>query len=118
MSGYTPGPWDLGTEGNGSVGSVYCDDATGSRVAIVYGNGQEFSLIPRAVEEANARLIAAAPSLVECLASSEELLSFYEGSASPEFDGAEPTVRINGEDFAGLLANIRAAISRATGEGK
>jgi len=66
---HTPGPWILGTEGDGAVGSVYCDNALGSRVAIVYGREQAYTVFPREEEEANARLIAAAPNLLAaCIA--------------------------------------------------
>jgi len=64
---HTPGPWMLGVEGDGAVGSVYCDNAFGSRVAIVYGKGQEFSVFSPDEERANAALIAAAPTLLEAL---------------------------------------------------
>lgn len=36
-----------------------------------------------------------------------EILAFHEGSAAPEFAGAHPTVRINGQDFERALAAIR-----------
>lgn len=67
MSGHTEGPWELGAEGNGAVGSVYCNNSMGSRVAIVFGKGQEYSVFSDAEEAANARLIAAAPELLEAL---------------------------------------------------
>lgn len=38
------------------------------------------------------------------------LLEFHEGSAKPERPLAHPTVRINGEDFARVLALLRAAL--------
>ena len=64
---WTPGPWSIGKRGDGAIGSVYCDNALGSRVAIVFGEGQEFSVFSRREEEANAHLIAAAPELYEAL---------------------------------------------------
>lgn len=67
MSAHTPGPWSCGEKGNGAVGSVYCDNSLGTRVAIVYGRGQEYTIFSRAEEEANARLIAAAPDLLNAL---------------------------------------------------
>lgn len=39
------------------------------------------------------------------------LMEFHEGSARPEFAGAQPTVRINGEDFSEVLGHLRAALS-------
>lgn len=59
------------------------------------------------IENANAVLLRA-------LGSAESLLSFHEGCAKPEFDGAHPTIRVNGEDWEGLLRQVREAI--ATGE--
>lgn len=46
---------------------MYCDNSMGSRIAIVYGPEQKFTLFDRAEEEANARLIASAPELLACL---------------------------------------------------
>ncbi len=40
----------------------------------------------------------------------EKMLAFHEGSAEPERPGDQPTVRINGKDFAQFLADLRAAI--------
>lgn len=60
---HTPGPWECGT-GDYS-GGVYCDNEFGSRVAIVYGKGQDWPVFSREEEEANARLIAAAPDFSE-----------------------------------------------------
>lgn len=37
------------------------------------------------------------------------ILEFHEGSGAPEFPGAHPTIRINAEDFATVLAAVRAA---------
>lgn len=62
---HTPGPW---TAGEGAYsGGVYCDNALGSRVAIVYGKGQDYSVFSSGEEEANAALIAAAPDLLHAL---------------------------------------------------
>lgn len=105
MSGFTKGPWavDGGCRATGFTVKI----ASGE--LLVGGAGL--------TSEANARLIAASPTMYESLVKAEELFSFHEGSAKPEFDGAHPTVRINGEDFAILLADIRAALSKAAGEG-
>lgn len=100
MSGFTKGPWSVGVSGNGAVGSVYCDDATGSRVAIVYGKGQEFSLIPREVEKANARLIASSPELYEAL---KQAVTSMQDSG---YSNSHIAIRA-----------ARAALSKAAGEG-
>lgn len=101
MSKHTKGPWALGVEGDGAVGSVYCDNALGSRVAIVYGPGQQFTAFTRVEEEANARLIAAAPELLEALI-----------LARADFAGLPHSL---GYDFT-HLPKIDALIARATGE--
>ncbi len=63
LRGFTPGPWEVGAKGYGAPGYVYCDNSLGSAVAIVYGAPMRHSVFSRAEEEANARLIAAAPSM-------------------------------------------------------
>ena len=78
MSKHTPAPWSLGSPGDGEIGSVYCDNSLGSRIAIVYGPAQKFTIFPREEEEANARLIAAAPDLLEALEA-----MFAEGAGCP-----------------------------------
>lgn len=45
-----------------------------------------------------------------------EIAEAYEGCAKPEFEGAHPTVRVNGEDFAAILAGFREACSQLTAE--
>lgn len=66
---HTQGPWSVGVPGDGSPGRVYCNNLLGSSVALVYGDrGQEFSVLPRSEEEANARLIADAPAAALVLA--------------------------------------------------
>lgn len=109
MGGYTPGPWAIKAYEDERFVEIKAGNGYRVVASVPFNNGDR---------DANARLISQAPSLVAVLTSSEELLSFYEGCASPELDGAEPTVRFNGKDLADLLANIRAAISRATGEGE
>jgi hypothetical protein len=64
---HTAGPWEVGEIGNGQPGYVYCNNSMGSAVAIVFGKPLQFSVFTRAEEEANARLIAAAPDLLEAL---------------------------------------------------
>ncbi len=76
MSGHTPGPWLIG-EQNGHCG-VSIDETSedGARVATVYLGivtsaaswGEEHFALPENAEAmANARLIAAAPELLEAL---------------------------------------------------
>lgn len=61
---HTPGPWSVGNPPDGTRGYVYCGDVTGSAVAQV-----KFSQVHRTEQEtdANARLIAAAPEMLDVL---------------------------------------------------
>ncbi len=45
------------------------------------------------------------------LARAAEMLAFYESPGAPEFPGAQPTIRINAEDFANLLADLRVSLT-------
>ena len=62
---FTPGPWTVGKDGTGFINQVKIDPSIGC----AYGRGEEV--------EANARLIAAAPDLLDAcvayIASREEL---------------------------------------------
>lgn len=66
MTQPTPAPWSVGgpDNGGGSTMGVYCDDATGNRVADCY---PQFSTIDRGEARANAVLMAAAPDLLAAL---------------------------------------------------
>ena len=66
---HTPGPWThKATASLGPQYAVYGEsDRTGRDVAVVYNNGNE--------AEANARLIAAAPELLEALEKAADWLS-------------------------------------------
>lgn len=52
-------------------------------------------------------------ALREALVSLKELFEFHEGSAKPEFEGAYPTIRVNGTDWSEGLAKIAAALAPA-----
>tara|TARA_R110000851_G_scaffold220626_1_gene373485 strand:+ start:162 stop:440 length:279 start_codon:yes stop_codon:yes gene_type:complete len=66
MSKPTRTPWSVGGPGNGggSTMGVYCDDATGNRIADCH---PQFSTIDRGEARANAVLMAAAPELLAAL---------------------------------------------------
>lgn len=66
----TPSPWSVGgpDNGGGSTLGVYCDDATGNRIADCH---PQFSTIERGEARANAVLMAAAPDLLAALKSLE-----------------------------------------------
>ena len=90
MSKHTPGPWQIGK----NFGSVVCDTPVpgirGSDDTEYYGG----HLIAESVTEANARLIAAAPELLEAL---QDMVSDHASLS------------------AATLAFARAAIAKATG---
>lgn len=98
---HTKGPWDIGgVNGGGLPHTVYCDDATGSAVAKC-----DFEFVNRSKEElrANARLIAAAPDLLEAL---EMSLQAYDYGHT----GPKATIRI-----AKFEEKASAAIAKAKG---
>jgi len=64
---HTPGPWTHGCEDVPKSGDIYAED--GSLIAEVFVNGDPESLI------ANARLIAAAPDLLEALQALDTLFA-------------------------------------------
>jgi inactivated superfamily I helicase len=90
MSAYSPGPWVCGN-------FDFVRDAKGNAVAAVYGGWGERLSIPE-VEQANARLIAAAPQLLEAL------------------NAARPVIRAagTGPTTNDLVAQIDAALALVT----
>lgn len=115
MSGYTPGPWVVYTA-DGSLGTVETADG-----AVVVAQAQQVSakdqLSGSPERFANARLIAAAPDLLEALFA---LLPHVEHADScgdmDAYNNADVPTCGCGLDSARERAN--AAISRATGEGQ
>lgn len=95
---FTPGPWSVGVEGEGVPGYVYCDNALGSAVAIVYGKALAFTAFSRQEEKANAALIAAAPRLYAAL---------------KQFVYEERDERLTDDE---RIAEARAALAQARGE--
>ncbi len=41
-----------------------------------------------------------------------EIVEFHEGCDKPEFDGAKPTIRINGEDHQMMLDTLNALLAK------
>ena len=77
---FTPGPWVLGGKDGdkfGADGYIYCNNSIGSAIAICYGDDLKCSVFSRSEEVANAKLIAAAPDLLEAL---ENLLKAFDGA--------------------------------------
>lgn len=63
--------------------------------------------------EAGIQLAKAAPVMYEALGLARDLLEFHEGSAKPQYEGAFPSIRVNGKDWEDLLAAVRAALAKA-----
>ena len=105
MSGHTPGPWEVGGHDDGVPGYVYCDNEFGSAVAIAYGDALAYTCLPRDEQEANARLIAAAPDLLAALVEMRDLFDLMCGLGFSPADGHEGSPK----------ANADAAIAKATG---
>jgi hypothetical protein len=108
-SRFTPGPWVATLNRDTGVEGVYLSfDVDGDRGSIVRGqsaehlkiDGQNDDPIMAAECEANARLIAAAPELLEALKMARLLMV--------EIDGYEPT--------GSSIRVIDSAIAKATGE--
>lgn len=108
MSKHTPGPWVVGEQNKGPVaGTVPVHTADymeayrgGQLVCSVYGTA--------AFSEANARLIAAAPEMLDALKKTSEFLHHMWCSANIneyDFEMVEETMLIND-----------AAIAKATGD--
>ena len=101
MSDFTPGPWMLRTTPT-SAGLCHIVVAAGWKGAFIYGDGLRKGIddsLPKAKRlAANARLITAAPDLLEAL---KALLERY-------------ALAIGNEGIECL--NARAAIAKATGE--
>lgn len=90
MSDYTPGPWFISDEDRWSYESIEIIASDGSCVAKTDGWGEEF----QGEEEANARLIVAAPELLEAL---------------------EFVMTAHGEQLDAAFAQAQAAIAKARG---
>lgn len=98
---HTPGPWTILSEKTGSVGS----DAPYKMTASVYGDHEECEPDGRML--ANARLIAAAPELLESLRNTASMLQ----SACLVITDKEAR-----QMALETVAEARAAIAKATGQ--
>ena len=61
---HTPAPWELGKDGYGQDGYIYCDNDFGTAIAIVYGKGLMLTGISEQEAKANAQLMVCAPELL------------------------------------------------------
>lgn len=104
MSKHTPGPWLNGQDGfNLGSGVVYGRHSNGNPkdVATIRGWGGE--------QQANSRLIAAAPDLLYALEECISELEKYQNTSHPEG-------YIGARDYLVKIANSRAVIAKAKGE--
>ena len=97
MSAHTPGPWVA------SKHAGWCVSVKGAGTLLVCGGQSEDP--PENQAAANARLIAAAPELLEAL-KAWSIASWLAGVA-PDIDSNDP--------FASMLAQTHAAIAKAEG---
>jgi hypothetical protein len=102
MSDYTPGPWGWTYDGSSTYSVGRAEDPQGFRVACIYDRRDDRGM-------ANARLIAAAPDLLEMLQRCAELLDDY----SDIRDGDDGTPRPN--RAMSLLQDVEAVIAKAEG---
>ena len=124
---FTPGPWLLRTAPT-SAGLCHIVSAADWRGAFIYGDGLRKGIddaLPKAQElAANARLIAAAPSLLEALQAIMPFTATMAIGCHGEKCREPWCHSCNGEDEAeeaaqkgcDAFAKARAAIARATGE--
>ena len=106
MSKHTPGPWEVvnnpPNEDGSTATSIYGSD---QYVADVYCGYAGSKNMPNAEAAANARLIAAAPELLEAL---DGMIQVYGGDR--DWNGPKHSTELE------LIAMARAAIAKATGE--
>ena len=95
---HTPGPWRV-------------EQAHDLWLEIIAGEGLRSSMIADCVRKRNARLIAAAPDLLEAL---EEVVRVFDSNPSSICD----TVWVTGDAPETLYDHCRAAIAKAKGETK
>jgi hypothetical protein len=84
------------TDANGAAGVPFLDDAVNVAIERASGGVRE---------------------RVEALRAAEELLAFHEGSATPVRPGGNLAVTINANDFAAILAGVRAALGETKDDG-
>jgi hypothetical protein len=112
MSKHTTGPWAYAEADAGREFFVFRADDE-KRIPITNGGCGCCNSKEQSIElEEDARLIAAAPDLLEAL---ESLLSSYESAMHSEFDFPGDQWTAEGRNDAGALAAI-AAIAKARGE--
>ena len=96
MSAHTPGPWTLDPCASGWM---------------LISNGQDITAEPLDARDADARLIAAAPALLEALQNCANVLAL----ALPLFDDESTDSKDSRDEVESVIDAARAAIERATG---
>ena len=126
---HTPGPWTKAVRLNGPWWHISSGNTIGGKecksgrqaIASVHGESKRGSKAYAEMFEANARLIAAAPELLEAL---QELVDcpYDIDTATISTLGLEETMRINPDQVVGAasiclvsMRRARAAIAKATG---
>ncbi len=123
MGEHTPGPWAYRPQEYDDWGIVRIEgvDEDGFQRVICQANyvASPEELIAHRTNktdpaEANARLIAAAPELLEAL---EDVLRFHDGRGEYNFSGLSSEERANAsfDAWQGVLVGIKGAIAKATG---
>lgn len=109
---HTPGPWVNDPHNTGAIGDV-SESATGTCVAQAQARQPLAAGKPDVERAANARLIAAAPEMLEAL---EQAASSFDS-----IRGAVESNQVVDKDVHGLavarMNEIRAVIAKARGEG-
>lgn len=86
----TSGPWEKGKNGFGDSMMVYCDDELGSAVAdCSVKHSMKLTIAERL---ANAKLIAAAPELLEALQNCLMLMKHFQQEYYIEYEVAEAAI--------------------------
>ena len=106
MSGHTKGPWTAWIKGN----TIQIDNrgGDGRNPCVVHWSGFDNSDLLASQNKANARLIAAAPDLLEA---AQAFIADVDASDLDDLDYGR------GLSSSGLIERFRAAITRASGGG-
>ncbi|MGN6290361.1 MAG: hypothetical protein ACTHNA_13995 [Sphingopyxis terrae] len=112
QEGHTPGPWSV-IDNSWKVSTVYGPSGETVAECLLSNAATDATLVAHAaLKEANARLIAAAPDLLEALRTVRDWVA--DAASGQSFFSQAPADIV--EMAVGDIARIDAAIARATGE--